>query len=142
MNLLLPTKNRQLIHKQIKGEQSFIIWCAAHCLWASSSSVHPVVCTPNKVSRQRPRACAERSISRSNFTWSQAKPSLAHLSFQGQFILRHINECQLFLVLHNQELCIWPEINQINQCTTQLCVLADQFHYNYSHRLYEVYSNK
>lgn len=65
--------------------------------WASSGSIHPIESTPNKVSQQRARSSAERRASRSNFTWSQPKHSLVHLSFLWQFPMHHINESQLFL---------------------------------------------
>lgn len=65
--------------------------------WTSSGRIRPMESTPNKVSQRRARSRDERRISRSNFTRSQAKNSRVHLSFEGQFPLRHINESQLFL---------------------------------------------
>lgn len=60
---------------------------------ASSGSIHWMESTPNKVSQQRARACAERCISRLNSTWSKAKSFSCSL----QSVLHNINECQLSL---------------------------------------------
>lgn len=95
---------------------------------AASGGIHPIESTPNKVSQQRARSPAERCVSRSNFTWSQPKYSLVHLSFSGRFPpVRHINESQLFLgftircsifgprsiackTLCRSKLCVWSII--------------------------------
>lgn len=93
LNLSLQTEGRTNIGTSKTNPQSSsgLLFVAS-----SSGSIRPMESTPNKVSQRRARACAERCISRLNFTWSQAKLSLVHLSLWRRFALDHINECQLF----------------------------------------------